>query len=208
MLLLRQVLVNLRGTLSSRLRYVSIYIGHLSTFLEFTWILGQQAINILVKQEPPRGNYPNGGFHSSSTVEEEFFTPEAKEEHERQLTVHHMPFLYGMLMGMLKRAGCQGSIDEEEEVAFPSDATATAVAMDPEISIDPLIVPEDVSNIFYELVPSQDCFHQRSQRVSVPLSYFLIGQTHIQKFAVPDCYDCYLHVGVCSEPSSKRPSAP
>ncbi|EFP76793.2 uncharacterized protein PGTG_02254 [Puccinia graminis f. sp. tritici CRL 75-36-700-3] len=169
--------MELVGTLRNVITKTSIGQSAWNTFIE------AEAISILVKQEPPRGNYPNGGFHSSSTVGEEFFTPEAKEEHERQLTVQHMPFLYNILMGMLKRTGCKASIDEEEELAFANSAAATKVNVDTEvtmdsedseINVDPLTVPEEVSNMFYELVPmSQDRFHQRSQRIATTVTSML-----------------------------------
>ncbi|KAA1093440.1 hypothetical protein PGTUg99_015409 [Puccinia graminis f. sp. tritici] len=123
-----------------------------------------EAIDILVKQEPPRGNYPNGGFHSASTVGEDFFTPEAKEVHERQLTVQHMPFLFGMLMGMLKRVGCKPVTEEDEEVLCPDNSSAT------EVSLDPMTLPDEASDMFYELVPStQDRFYHRSQRIATTI---------------------------------------
>ncbi|KNF02721.1 hypothetical protein PSTG_04007, partial [Puccinia striiformis f. sp. tritici PST-78] len=34
----------------------------------------QEAIQIASKQEPPRGNFPKGAFHSSTTVANHFFT--------------------------------------------------------------------------------------------------------------------------------------
>ncbi|EHS62708.1 uncharacterized protein PGTG_22611 [Puccinia graminis f. sp. tritici CRL 75-36-700-3] len=114
------------------------------------------AIKILIKQEPPRGNYPQGGFHSSSTVGEYFFTPEAKEEHERRLTEEHMPFLFGMLMGMLNRDGCKTTVAEEEDVPLPCGVSATKDG------------PDKVGDMFYEVEPSSEAqSHQRLHRVRI-----------------------------------------
>ncbi|EFP89319.2 uncharacterized protein PGTG_15498 [Puccinia graminis f. sp. tritici CRL 75-36-700-3] len=121
-----------------------------------------EAIKILIKQEPPRGNYPQGGFHSSSTVGEDFFTPEAKEEHERRLTEEHMPFLFGMLMGMLDRDGCKTTVAEEEEVPLPCGVSATEDG------------PDEVGDMFYEVEPSSEAqSHQRLHRIATTVTSML-----------------------------------
>ena len=62
-----------------------------------------KAINILLKEEPPKGNYPEGLFHSSTDVTGSFFSTTEKERKEKLLTEVHMPFLYGMIRRTLTR---------------------------------------------------------------------------------------------------------
>ncbi|PLW06966.1 hypothetical protein PCASD_24523 [Puccinia coronata f. sp. avenae] len=71
------------------------------------------AIKILQSEEPPRGNYPVGGFHSSASVNQDFFTLEEKEAHSTQL-VKHMPFLYKTLMGILNPNNMVFPVEPEE----------------------------------------------------------------------------------------------
>ncbi|PLW32457.1 hypothetical protein PCASD_17952 [Puccinia coronata f. sp. avenae] len=73
----------------------------------------QEAIKILQSEEPPRGNYPVGGFHSSASVNQDFFTLEEKEAHSTQL-VKHMPFLYKTLMGILNPNNMVFPVEPEE----------------------------------------------------------------------------------------------
>ncbi|KAA1106872.1 hypothetical protein PGTUg99_024586 [Puccinia graminis f. sp. tritici] len=61
----------------------------------------QEAISILLSQEPPGGNHPAGSFHSSLTVKEAFFMAKEQRVQERSMTSKDMPFLYGLMDGML-----------------------------------------------------------------------------------------------------------
>ncbi|WAQ91254.1 hypothetical protein PtA15_14A136 [Puccinia triticina] len=70
-----------------------------STFIQ------QQAVKELVSQEAPRGYYPRGSFHSSVTVKASFFTPEEQRSEEKIMTEEHMPFLHGLIFGMLQQRG-------------------------------------------------------------------------------------------------------
>ncbi|KAH9456486.1 hypothetical protein Pst134EB_012684 [Puccinia striiformis f. sp. tritici] len=116
----------------------------------------QEAIQIASKQEPPRGNFPKGAFHSSTTVANHFFTAEEQQVHDNQLTKYHMPFIYGLLMGILK-AGTPTDDSAQEEERPPVDPTET-----PD---DSSTSPEEMDGIAYELAHNpQDrynhhCYH-------------------------------------------------
>ncbi|KAA1137120.1 hypothetical protein PGTUg99_013708 [Puccinia graminis f. sp. tritici] len=69
---------------------------------EWMGFIQEQAIQILVSQEAPRGNYPNGSFHSSLTVKGAFFAPQEQHIQQSLMTEEHMPFLYGLINGMLR----------------------------------------------------------------------------------------------------------
>ncbi|KAI7941831.1 hypothetical protein MJO29_013905, partial [Puccinia striiformis f. sp. tritici] len=58
----------------------------------WTSFIQQEAVDILVSQEAPRGNYPQGSFHSSLSVEKSFFTSEEQARQDTALTNQHMPF--------------------------------------------------------------------------------------------------------------------
>ncbi|KAA1073580.1 hypothetical protein PGT21_016451 [Puccinia graminis f. sp. tritici] len=72
---------------------------------EWTDFIQEQAIQILVSQEPPRGYYPRGSFQSSVTVKESFFSPQEQKIQQDLLTQEHMPFMYGLINGMLQAGG-------------------------------------------------------------------------------------------------------
>ncbi|WAR54962.1 hypothetical protein PtB15_4B580 [Puccinia triticina] len=64
------------------------------------WIQ-HEAIEILNVQQPPRGNFPNGSFHSTRTIEPTFFGEDAAQSREQSLTRDHMPFLFNILLATL-----------------------------------------------------------------------------------------------------------
>ncbi|PLW49187.1 hypothetical protein PCASD_03036 [Puccinia coronata f. sp. avenae] len=99
----------------------------------------KEAIKILQSEEPPRGNYPLGGFHSAMLVEPHFFLLEEKEAHSRHL-VEHMPFLSNTLMGMLNVDDSSIPVEAEEPIG-----TADRI---PEL--DTSNIPEDIADIVYE----------------------------------------------------------
>ncbi|EFP92573.2 uncharacterized protein PGTG_18705 [Puccinia graminis f. sp. tritici CRL 75-36-700-3] len=80
-----------------------------------------EAILIASTQVPPRGNYPDGRFHSSATVTKSFFTPHEMEVHDKNLTEHNMPFIYNLLLATLNRAGVDDPV-HLEEVTTPGPA--------------------------------------------------------------------------------------
>ncbi|POW04138.1 hypothetical protein PSHT_11376 [Puccinia striiformis] len=117
----------------------------------------QEAIQIASKQEPPRGNFPKGAFHSSTTVANHFFTAEEQQVHDNQLTKYHMPFIYGLLMGILK-AGTPTDDSAQEEERPPVDPTET-----PD---DSSTSPEEMDGIAYELAHNpQDRYNHRAKRI-------------------------------------------
>ncbi|PLW19715.1 hypothetical protein PCASD_13192 [Puccinia coronata f. sp. avenae] len=100
----------------------------------------QEAIKILQSEEPPRGNYPVGGFHSSASVNQDFFTLEEKEAHSTQL-VKHMPFLYKTLMGILNPNNMVFPVEPEESPSSKNNNPEGAARED---------IPEDIASIAYE----------------------------------------------------------
>jgi hypothetical protein len=60
-----------------------------------------KAIEIMINQEPPTGNHPNGSFYSSKTVEPSFFGHKAALERNGMIK-EHMPFLCDVLVGAMK----------------------------------------------------------------------------------------------------------
>ncbi|PLW33142.1 hypothetical protein PCANC_23837 [Puccinia coronata f. sp. avenae] len=100
----------------------------------------QEAIKILQSEEPPRGNYPVGGFHSSASVNQDFFTLEEKEAHSTQL-VKHMPFLYKTLMGILNPNNMVFPVEPEESPSSKNNNPKGAARED---------IPEDIASIAYE----------------------------------------------------------
>jgi hypothetical protein len=101
---------------------------------------GPQAIKILQSEEPPRGNYPVGGFHSSASVNQDFFTLEEKEAHSTQL-VKHMPFLYKTLIGILNPNNMVFPVEPEESPSSENNNPEGAARED---------IPEDIASIAYE----------------------------------------------------------
>ncbi|KAI7949243.1 hypothetical protein MJO28_008064 [Puccinia striiformis f. sp. tritici] len=74
----------------------------------------EEASRILAAQSPPRGNYPEGRFHSSTTVVEKFFTSEVMTIHDQDLSQRDMPFLYSILYQLVLRAVPSNSVEGEE----------------------------------------------------------------------------------------------
>ncbi|KAI7933829.1 hypothetical protein MJO29_016667 [Puccinia striiformis f. sp. tritici] len=75
----------------------------------------QEANRIATNQAPPRGNYPVGQFHSSSTGGKEFFTSSAMMIHDRDLSERNMPFLYNLVLHMLRHGRRSGPPQDEED---------------------------------------------------------------------------------------------
>ncbi|KNE99244.1 hypothetical protein PSTG_07552 [Puccinia striiformis f. sp. tritici PST-78] len=71
----------------------------------------EQAIDIVKREEPPRGTYPGGSYINSSKIKSDFFTDEERVSRNKALT-NGMPFLYQLLRAKL---GASPVIDENEE---------------------------------------------------------------------------------------------
>ncbi|POW10956.1 hypothetical protein PSTT_05602 [Puccinia striiformis] len=100
----------------------------------------QEAIQIASKQEPPRGNFPKGAFHSSTTVANHFFTAEEQQVHDN----------------LTNRNPTDDSAQEEERP--PVDPTET-----PD---DSSTSPEEMDGIAYELAHNpQDRYNHRAKRI-------------------------------------------
>ncbi|PLW37733.1 hypothetical protein PCASD_11271 [Puccinia coronata f. sp. avenae] len=92
----------------------------------------QEAVRILV-QNNHRMSCSTGHFQSSKLVRPEFFSKAAKVKQEEQMVQQEMPFLYGILMGMLKNGedpSATGDVEDSdsktctspnEPISGPSD---------------------------------------------------------------------------------------
>jgi hypothetical protein len=131
-----------------------------------------QATNITSTQVPATGNYPAGRFHSSATVQQDFFTSEAMNRHEETLTQHDMPFIYDLLMGTLNMKGPVNAPQQEDEVDEPTDDTNCMVS------------PEDLAGVSYTVVDhGQARAYHRAQRVS-----YLCNDVSLQCPLMRCCY--------------------
>ncbi|KAA1128735.1 hypothetical protein PGTUg99_007731 [Puccinia graminis f. sp. tritici] len=118
-----------------------------------------EAIRIASTQVPPRGNYPQGRFHSSATVTKDFFTSNKMEVHNKILTEDDMPFVYNMLMGILKPAGV-------EDPAYPEDEVNESAPNEP----SDINSPEELAGISYaQRVNGQHRVLVRARRVATTI---------------------------------------
>ncbi|PLW15614.1 hypothetical protein PCANC_24118 [Puccinia coronata f. sp. avenae] len=76
----------------------------------------QEAISIASREQPARGNYPQGSFQSSSTVQDKFFSEEEMDCRQDIVVPKDMPSLYNTLLGMLKaqRGHTISPVDHED----------------------------------------------------------------------------------------------
>ncbi|KAA1070445.1 hypothetical protein PGT21_012403 [Puccinia graminis f. sp. tritici] len=119
----------------------------------------QEAIDVASVQVAPRGNYPEGRFHSSSTVTQSFFTAEVKAGHEATLTQKDMPFIYNLLLGMLNAQGLASPGQDEEEALenhSPDEGLAAGLQGSPE---------EPMGMTYQHEAHGVDRAHQRRRRV-------------------------------------------
>jgi len=117
-----------------------------------------QAIRILRIQVPPRVQYPSGGFHSSTQVDEDFFNHDEKEVHERNLTEIHMPFCFNILSGMLKQ-----KVSEINDASPDEKSESSPLTQEP-----PDELPPEVLDFNYEVHGNHhDQASQRARRVSL-----------------------------------------
>ena len=105
-------------------------------------MFGPQAIKILQSEDPPRGNYPLGGFHSSALVNGEFFTLKEKEAHSAKL-VEHMPFFYKTLMGMFNSNNQVFPVNPNDFKSSENENPDLATTLSED-------VPEDITSIAYK----------------------------------------------------------
>ncbi|KAA1073437.1 hypothetical protein PGT21_012114 [Puccinia graminis f. sp. tritici] len=79
-------------------------------------IVQEEAIAIVLDQEAPRGNYPNGGYQSSATVTAEYLSEETKRIDNEKLTIEHTPFLYNLIFQVLSQSRSQKKTPDPNEV--------------------------------------------------------------------------------------------
>ncbi|POV94200.1 hypothetical protein PSHT_16360 [Puccinia striiformis] len=78
------------------------YTGHRRYWgSERGWESTLAATKIVISQKPPSGAYPRGAYHSSTTITEELFTQECKDERDTDLVEDHMPFLFRLVCNKL-----------------------------------------------------------------------------------------------------------
>ncbi|EFP91557.1 uncharacterized protein PGTG_17611 [Puccinia graminis f. sp. tritici CRL 75-36-700-3] len=123
---------------------------------EWTAFIQEEAIQILVSQEAPRGNYPNGSFHSSLTVKGSFFDSREQLIQQSLMTEEHMPFLYGLINGMLRaRVVAQAHVGGEDE------------AEDESLDDDQLSTPQGFGEVrYYQGLSGVERVHARFARIA------------------------------------------
>jgi hypothetical protein len=147
-----------------------------------------QAIEILVSQEPPRGNYPRGSFHSSVTVNEAFFASNQQEDREKSLTEEHTPFMYNLINGMLRARGQAGDPAGEDNDAHEESYFADVVS-----------APDAFVDVGYgQRVLGQAHVNERFSRVcSIWYNVLLVTVPTDMLFCHVDCFDHLLHGILC-----------
>ncbi|POV97023.1 hypothetical protein PSHT_14805 [Puccinia striiformis] len=107
-----------------------------------------EATKIVISQKPPSGAYPRGAYHSSTTITEELFTQECKDERDTDLVEDHMPFLFRLVCNKLnacpvkKVPSADPSQDDVLPVEEDSDSDTEEVPEDLFDEADPRIRAE------------------------------------------------------------------
>ncbi|KNZ54473.1 hypothetical protein VP01_2939g5 [Puccinia sorghi] len=119
----------------------------------FFCIPNNDPIKILLSEDPPRGTYPLVSFHSSKVVPHAFFSSSSEDACESQLTCQHMPFLYGLLIPLLKKHTLQEDGNNEVEESFENSNK-----------------PKELLGISYEHKHScQDALDRQNQRIATTI---------------------------------------
>ncbi|EFP76803.2 uncharacterized protein PGTG_02264 [Puccinia graminis f. sp. tritici CRL 75-36-700-3] len=85
----------------------------------------REAVEALNREKPPSGNYPNGSFQSSQTVDPSYFNHDAACAREELISQVHMPFLFNMLLGTLQPSNEAKNDDPHD------DSPAELILQDP-----------------------------------------------------------------------------
>ncbi|KAI7956352.1 hypothetical protein MJO29_007751 [Puccinia striiformis f. sp. tritici] len=121
-----------------------------------------EATKIVISQKPPSGAYPRGAYHSSTTITEELFTEECKDERDTDLVEDHMPFLFRLVCNKLNARPVKKvpSADPSQDDVLPAEEDSNS---------DTKEVPED---LFDEADPrfraecQSTCDHGRRVRMA------------------------------------------
>ncbi|KNF05647.1 hypothetical protein PSTG_01050 [Puccinia striiformis f. sp. tritici PST-78] len=124
----------------------------------------QEAINILVSQEAPRGYYPRGSFHSSLSVTNLFFTEAAQRQQEITMTAEYMPFLFGLIMGMLNRPGVASDAMDDEDAR-----EAANVLEETEEGVSPSVAEEFGEVAYVQSLTRGARRHARNSRIATTI---------------------------------------
>ncbi|KAA1113943.1 hypothetical protein PGTUg99_020757 [Puccinia graminis f. sp. tritici] len=92
----------------------------------------------VIAESPKRGTFPNGAYHSSRKVDNNFFTRKAKETREKSLVEEEMPFLHNLLLAKLtnriKRKQESGILDDDDVESACSNDSLEEISFDNENS--------------------------------------------------------------------------
>ncbi|KAI7952134.1 hypothetical protein MJO28_007818 [Puccinia striiformis f. sp. tritici] len=96
-----------------------------------------EATKIVISQKPLSGAYPRGAYHSSTTITEELFTEECKDERDTDLVEDHMPFLFRLVCNKLNARPVKKvpSADPSQDDVLPAEEDSNS---------DTKEVPEDL----------------------------------------------------------------
>ncbi|POW03957.1 hypothetical protein PSHT_11421 [Puccinia striiformis] len=105
------------------------------------------AIKLLAAQQPPRGYYPNGRYHSSTTLKAAVLKDDELQKREMALTTEHMPLLYNLILATLKHRPHTPAHDEPQEESADGDPwRAPANGLDED---DPSTLPGEMGGVSY-----------------------------------------------------------
>ncbi|POW14648.1 hypothetical protein PSTT_02771 [Puccinia striiformis] len=139
-------------------------------------LIQEEATKILIKEEPTRGIYPDGGFQSSTTVSASFFAKQAAEDHDRMISTVHMPFLFNILLGTLSRGSTDEALNEEHQATKDQATKAVDEAVEPDeiYGGDHLEIPDEIEIVYEERHKNpRDRALQRARRVAVTMCSML-----------------------------------
>jgi hypothetical protein len=68
-----------------------------------------------VRQKPPSGIFPEGGYYSTKKITPEFFDDDKQDMREEELTQTHTPFLFNLLYNKMTQGRKKQSVEEEDK---------------------------------------------------------------------------------------------
>ncbi|KAA1127474.1 hypothetical protein PGTUg99_037102 [Puccinia graminis f. sp. tritici] len=74
-----------------------------------------EATRIVVRQKPPSGIFPEGGYYSTKKITPEFFDDDKQDMREEELTQTHTPFLFNLLYNKMTQGKKKHSVEEEDK---------------------------------------------------------------------------------------------
>ncbi|KAH9442391.1 hypothetical protein Pst134EB_028645 [Puccinia striiformis f. sp. tritici] len=129
----------------------------------------QEAIKLLTAQQPPRGYYPNGCYHSSTTLKAAVLKDHELDMQDKALTTDHMPFLYNIILATLMHWPHAPAQDKPAEASGEGDGDrdASKAFVNGLDEDDPSTLPEEMGGVSYVYLSGAGQSDHRLRRVSV-----------------------------------------